>query len=114
VTTPFDPGLQPERTQLAWRRTALSITIGSLVALRALPLILGDPIWMIPGIVGVAAAGLLWIASARRARAVDAALSSVPHPERMPDGRLIAVLAGGTVAVGLSALAAVTLIALAG
>lgn len=48
------PGLQPERTALAWRRTALSVTVGSLVGLRVLPPHLGALGY------AVSALGLLW------------------------------------------------------
>jgi hypothetical protein len=48
------PGLQPERTALAWRRTALSVTVGSLVGLRVLPPQLGALGY------AVSALGLLW------------------------------------------------------
>jgi hypothetical protein len=35
VTEPArDPGLQPERTRLAWRRTTLSATVAAVLAVR--------------------------------------------------------------------------------
>jgi uncharacterized membrane protein YidH (DUF202 family) len=54
VTSPADPGLQAERTSLAWRRTALSVAVGSLIGLRALPPHLGPVGYAVPVL------GLLW------------------------------------------------------
>lgn len=43
---PFDPGLQPERTRLAWQRTALSISIGALAFSRIEADALGPWSWV--------------------------------------------------------------------
>lgn len=64
--TLFDEGLQPERTELAWRRTALSIAVGSLVALRILPELLASVVWIWPGLAGLAFSAVLWTLSRRR------------------------------------------------
>ncbi|WP_106814168.1 DUF202 domain-containing protein [Microbacterium timonense] len=79
----FDPGLQPERTVLAWRRTALAIGVGSLLALRILPALAPaprwGPLWLLPGIVGLAFAVLLWTRSqARHTRITRALLDGRP------------------------------------
>lgn len=59
--TVFDRGLQPERTALAWRRTALALLGASLVALRVLPHMMG--VWGLGvGAAGAVASGvLLWL-----------------------------------------------------
>jgi hypothetical protein len=69
----FDPGLQPERTELAWRRTTLAIAVGALVALRLLPPALGS--WsIIVGLAGLVLAVLIWVLAYRRAHHTNHAL----------------------------------------
>src|SRR5215207_484055 len=54
----FDPGLQPERTELAWRRATLALIVGALVALRLLPPALGS--WsIIVGLAGLVLAAII-------------------------------------------------------
>lgn len=36
MTGPWDAGLQPERAELAWRRTVLTVTAGTVIAARYL------------------------------------------------------------------------------
>lgn len=70
---PVDPGLQPERTRLAWSRTALAFLANGGLMLHA-----GHKLdhwaWLIPGSAVIATAVVVYGASAVRYRQVDAAV----------------------------------------
>jgi hypothetical protein len=66
---PWDPGLQPERTALAWRRTGLALTVGSLIGLRVLPPLLGPAAYVLAGL-GIVASLAVLAAAHRRYRRV--------------------------------------------
>lgn len=100
VTTLFDPGLQPERTELAWRRTCLALGVGSLVAMRILPEAFGSAWWALGGVTGVIASGSLWIATRRRYRYSTLVLQQDGDRAQLPDGLLAIVLTMFVVAVG--------------
>ncbi|MFI9101621.1 DUF202 domain-containing protein [Streptomyces fildesensis] len=90
-----DPGLQPERTRLAWRRTTLSCAVAAVLAGRqAVHRGLSGV-----GIVGVALGALVWLAfllvAQRRIRLMDA-----PRPPVMTS-RAAAAVAGCTVALAV-------------
>lgn len=72
--TLFDPGLQPERTRLAWRRTLLALTAVALAALRLLPAALGPVGAVLPALALVGVGSLWWMARRRSGR-VDRALA---------------------------------------
>lgn len=102
--TVFDPGLQPERTALAWRRTGLALLVGALVGARILPHAVGD--WAyVPAAGGVLAAVAVLALAERRYRAVHAGLTSPDGAAWTPPGgglaALVTVLA---LAAGLAAL----------
>ncbi|MEU9854257.1 DUF202 domain-containing protein [Streptomyces sp. NPDC047974] len=90
-----DPGLQPERTRLAWRRTTLSWTV---VAVLGIKLALMDDATA-AGVTGLALAALLWIGflavAHRRIRSLDTARPQVLSTR----GALLA--AGCTVALAV-------------
>lgn len=110
--TLFDPGLQPERTELAWRRTALALGAGSLVALRLLPVAFGHPAWAFGGVVGLAVAATFWLAARRRYRAVNGVLGRDGDRGMLPGASMLASLAVLVLAIGLVSLAVVIVTAL--
>ncbi|MFJ1916465.1 DUF202 domain-containing protein [Streptomyces sp. NPDC088147] len=92
-----DPGLQPERTRLAWRRTTLSCTVVAVLAARQA--IHGGA--TAAGLAGAALSALVWLAflavAHRRTLALAAA---VPGP--LPSRAAIAA-AGCTILLALFA-----------
>ncbi|WP_209561594.1 DUF202 domain-containing protein [Frigoribacterium sp. PvP032] len=81
---PWDQGLQPERTALAWRRTGLALTVGSLIGLRVLPPLLGPAAYVLAGL-GVVASLAVLAAAHRRYRRVHRLLLAAARDARGPD-----------------------------
>lgn len=98
----FDPGLQPERTGLAWRRTGLALAVGSLVALRVVPGP-GDGGWtLLPGLAGLGLALAVLVLGERRYRQVHRSLTRA-EPVPVGGGGLVFVTALATAALALYA-----------
>jgi len=102
----FDPGLQPERTSLAWRRTGLALTVASLLSVRVLPVVLG-PWATVPAVLGLVAALTVLVLAHRRQRVLQHALARQDGGGVLgPGGRLllftaVVVSAGGAAASSL-------------
>lgn len=99
----FDPGLQPERTELAWRRTALALGVGSLVAARLLPEAFQHAAWPFVGLAGLVAATVLWVAARRRYRRVTDVLGRDGDRAVLPDASLIVALTSLVSTIGIVA-----------
>lgn len=109
---PFDAGLQPERTALAWRRTALALVTAALVAIRVLPVLLG-PWAFIPAGLGMALAVGVLIASHVRYRVQHNRLTSSGSDKiALPDGFLPTIVTGTAIAGGVACLSVVVAMAL--
>jgi uncharacterized membrane protein YidH (DUF202 family) len=72
-TGAFDAGAQAERTALAWRRTALGVAVGGVVALRVTGPVLGAAAAIVAVVGSLLAAGVWWV-TGRRYRAVQRSL----------------------------------------
>lgn len=110
---PFDPGLQPERTALAWTRTACSLSVVGLLGLR-----LAGPLGpAIMGLAAVACVGVLFILgrAKRRFARQDSALrhelemAAGSASEGRPAASSVCGLVGAVAAVGCAAALAVVL-----
>lgn len=101
---PVDIGLQIERTTLAWRRTALAVAVGSLVAMRLLPEMLGGIGWIVPGSAGLAGALWMWWMARRRHRAFLEHVAAGAAPRVGGAVALCAIAVGTALAGGFGVL----------
>lgn len=109
MTDIYDAGLQAERTELAWRRTSLTLSLGSLLSMRLLPEAFGDPRWFLAGVVGLTVSGGLWVLGRRRCQTALRRLHRQGDRAPMPGGATITFLA---LVVGLAGLLCVALVVL--
>lgn len=102
MTTPamYESGLQPERTTLAWRRTVISLLVGSVAAARVLAGGIGT--WAVAvAVTGVVLTGLIWSMAAERGRRATRALAD---GALLPGGGLLlflSVVVAAAAAVGM-------------
>ncbi|MFE4608784.1 DUF202 domain-containing protein [Streptomyces niveus] len=82
-----DPGLQPERTRLAWRRTTLTYTVVAVLAGRQV--VRGDV--TVAGVVAAALSMLVWLAFLWVAHGRMVALDTA-EPRALPVGAGVAAV----------------------
>jgi uncharacterized membrane protein YidH (DUF202 family) len=100
--SPYDPGLQPERTLLAWRRTCLALVVGSAVIVRFAGESIGYAAAAI-GIAGVSTAAAGYFRAAVRYRLAHEGLT---RDGQLPiDGLALAMMALTLLLIGIGAAA---------
>ncbi|QIJ61784.1 DUF202 domain-containing protein [Streptomyces sp. JB150] len=96
-----DPGLQPERTRLAWRRTTLSLTVAAVLAMRT-TLHEGPTT---PALLACALCFTLWLGflllAHHRIRALTTTLRPAPLPPRHATAATACTVALAVCAVAL-------------
>ncbi|GAA4429102.1 hypothetical protein GCM10023169_31010 [Georgenia halophila] len=112
---PWDAGLQPERTELAWRRTVLATTTGTVLAARYLGasnLMLGLTLPLLAVLGGL----VLLYAGSVRFRRLNEDLRAVGESAEepvMPGGAMLAALSGMCVVIALASAAFIVATAVA-
>lgn len=94
-----DPGLQPERTQLAWTRTMLSIAVVGLLTLRLAALGGGGPYAVL-----IVVALMIATIAANQARRHRRYAAGVARGGLEPAAASVLALAGGSAVLALVAL----------
>jgi len=90
MSTARDPGLQPERTRLAWRRTFVAMLICSVLLVReAIRSV--SPIVLTVALCSLSSLCFLWAASWRRNRLLESAARTAPSSPLMLSTCLAAV-----------------------
>ncbi|MET7620712.1 DUF202 domain-containing protein [Streptomyces sp. NPDC005408] len=84
-----DPGLQPERTRLAWRRTTLAFSVAAVLAARQ---VAGGDL-NAAGLVAAALSALVWLGFLRVAHLRVRALGAGPRPTALSDRAALAAVA---------------------
>ncbi|WP_029432118.1 DUF202 domain-containing protein [Blastococcus sp. URHD0036] len=100
--TEAPPGAQAERTSLAWRRTALGIAAGAVVAARLVAPSSGPWAWVVAGVGGLLAA-LLFRTARQRYRSTARVLAGEAPADVPGPGRPAALLAGLAAMLGVLA-----------
>lgn len=96
-----DPGLQPERTMLAWSRTALVLAVNALLVLR-IGLVGRQPgLAALGGLLAGAAGWFHWYGVHRRRRQLDRPGRVRPGPVRALALVVLVVAAGSAWAVAV-------------
>ncbi|OAR27547.1 hypothetical protein A8W25_04760 [Streptomyces sp. ERV7] len=83
-----DPGLQPERTRLAWRRTTLSCTVAAVLAAKQALHGGGTAV----GLVAAALSGLVWLGFLAVAHRRIQSLTRSARPEVLRAREAVAAL----------------------
>ncbi|MEV1050583.1 DUF202 domain-containing protein [Streptomyces sp. NPDC049887] len=85
-----DPGLQPERTRLAWRRTTLAFTVAAVLAVRQVvrhgAVTAGDVVYF-------ASSAVVWLGFLAVAHRRIRAMALRQPPGAMPFGQAVAATA---------------------
>ena len=100
---PWDPGLQPERTALAWQRTGLSAAAAALVAFRD-GVVTGNHVVLVLSTVAFMAGA--WVLRAARTE-LDARTAALRDGRPLPAPVATRAAAGSVLALGGAVLAVV-------